>query len=376
MILKALAAACLCILSATSGLAATITVNGDDFELEIIQGSFNDNRDLLEAQPFFGNEMLAREFAQAALDLGSVFPQSIGEINFTFGVFVPLPPIMSVGSQAIFIGENSPDLGFVNFSNSAPFNFATVTPLAPVPLPAGGLLLLTGLGVIGGLRRRAASRSSKIPKVASGLFALSLMFSAGSAWAVTFNFVAERVAVGSNIAANTTVENASRFQTLTGTFSFDLTTPDSFLNPELGIFANTGTILFDQFQFDPTFMSTLTTFEPSLHQIQISNRTADLSIIDILIGDFSAMNGLLDSDALPDSLIPVSLLSNGASGLFFGREGEFENFASFDFTSITPVSAVPLPAGVVLLLTGLGVMGGLRRRAAAQSKKIPTVAAA
>ena len=88
------------------------------------------------------------------------------------------------------------------------------------------------------------------------------------------------------------------------------------------------------------------------------------------------MSGLLDSDALPDSLPPVSQLSNGASGLIFGRDGEIGNFATFDFVSITPVSAVPLPAGAVLLLTGLGVIGGLRRRAAAQSKKIPTVAAA
>ena len=189
---------------------------------------------------------------------------------------------------------------------------------------------------------------------------------------MTFNFVAERVAVGSNIEANSTIETASMFQTLTGTFSFDPSVPDFDPDPERGFFANTGTILFDQFQFDPVRRGTNTVFRPIDSDIVIFNREADLLFIEIFLGA-SAMNGLLDSDALPDSLIPVSELS--VASIVFGRDVEFENFVTFDFTSITPVSAVPLPAGVVLLLTGLGVMGGLRRRAAAQSKKLPTVAA-
>ena len=175
-----------------------------------------------------------------------------------------------------------------------------------------------------GIRRLKTPRptTTKImPKVASGLFALSMMFSAGSASAVTFNFVAERVAVGSNIEANSTIEIASGFETLTGTFSYDLTTPDTDPRPDGGSFNNTGTILIDQFQFDPALIGTVTSFLPNAHRIQIFNREADQLSVDIFFGA-PAMNGLLDSDALPDSLIPLSLMTNAASGLGFGRDAE------------------------------------------------------
>ena len=150
MTLKALvAAACLCFGTATAGLAATVTVNGEEFDIGFITGSFEDNAGLLTAQPFFGNASLASDLADAVSNgglLGDIC--SCGFLDFADGFEV------SIGFEVLSFFVDAAGAGGRSFGSDEEATFATATSVAPVPLPAGGLLLLSGLVGVAGLKRR------------------------------------------------------------------------------------------------------------------------------------------------------------------------------------------------------------------------------
>lgn len=146
MKLKALAAAaCMTAAMATTGFASTFTVLGIDYDVSVIEGSFADNTSILEDQVWFGNIGLARSFSLAITD-------QLGGFN-NFG------PLFAHSTDGSLVEVEAWDLagsfssGFlVDFSRVE--TYAIATPISAVPLPAGGLLLLSGLAFVAGVKRR------------------------------------------------------------------------------------------------------------------------------------------------------------------------------------------------------------------------------
>lgn len=143
--------ACLIMTTATAGSAATFTVDGDEYDVSTITGSFDDNVSLLESQVFFGDEDLALEFASEVGDLLGIF--NFGFLGPLFAFDNGLPD--STGFHAPFDSSlSSAILTETANSNITDLTWAVVYPVAAVPLPAGGLLLLSAFGGVAALKRR------------------------------------------------------------------------------------------------------------------------------------------------------------------------------------------------------------------------------
>lgn len=138
---------------ATVSHAATFSVNGTDWDITTFPGSFENNEALLVSQVWYGNEALAQDFANAVgLSLGVLTANS--NLGPLFAFDDPSGPLLSAASvrvSTLIAGS----FGVVETSVSAEYAIATVVPpVSTVPLPAGGLLLVSGLAGIAGLRRR------------------------------------------------------------------------------------------------------------------------------------------------------------------------------------------------------------------------------
>lgn len=147
-------AACLSLLSATASTATTFTVGGDDFDVTTITGTFADNRELLEGQVWFGSTDLAALFVSAVgFDLGL----------FSNPAFLPTAtgPLFATSFGGTFdtvrfsFTETGQDVTITGLGDDVVATFAIAQPtISAVPLPAGGLLLLSGLAGVAGLKRR------------------------------------------------------------------------------------------------------------------------------------------------------------------------------------------------------------------------------
>lgn len=154
--------------STISVAATTVTVGGSNYDVTITdEVTYNDNQALLESQIWFGNEGLAAEFAMA---VGDEFGLPNGANNSG--------PVFAFADEAIVVNLTSTHFeGIVNFFGNNRFEnyvdskasltiFAIAeeiivtpptgptTPPSAVPLPAGGVLLLSGLACVAGLKRR------------------------------------------------------------------------------------------------------------------------------------------------------------------------------------------------------------------------------
>ncbi len=175
------------------------------------------------------------------------------------------------------------------------------------------------------------------------------------------------------------------------TFVYNADTLDSNASPDNGRFDNpfVGEIVAqvgsETFRSDASafgFMQTSVSsfvvdqsFFGSKHSAATDSGTVTDAFISFFLDDRDKT--ALSSDALPTSLDLADFLGpdDGAllrvhNGVF--TSGGFFGTANADITSlsITQVSTVPLPTGVLLLLSGLGVIGVMRHRrmAAAQSQ--------
>lgn len=134
-----------------------VEVGNEAWTLELSYTSYADDQVLLESQPWWGDAAHAAAFAEAIWDnyevwglwfayegstsdnaLGYLEADDNGDIEYTGGADEPMSdPGMSDFVVGTFTGY-----------------------LAPVPLPAGGVLLLSGLAGLAGLRRRVARRGA------------------------------------------------------------------------------------------------------------------------------------------------------------------------------------------------------------------------
>jgi hypothetical protein len=155
-------AACLFVVSASTTLAATYTVGGSNYDVTTFEGSFENNQTLLEGQVWFNNFGLANDFVDAIGD-------TLGLLNSRLGA----GPVFAFSTYSFGGFDNVEGRAF---SQNHPFqrrsvtgtigsNFvfavATLAPPSPVPSPAGGLLLLSGLAGVAGLKRRK-KRAAKV----------------------------------------------------------------------------------------------------------------------------------------------------------------------------------------------------------------------
>ncbi len=140
---------------ATASHAATFTVNGDDFDVTTITGPFDANQGFLESQIWWGDSTLAMAFADVVgLAFGTPnFGVPYGPL-FAFDTFdINLTAIDGVDTYAVYVPSTVELFNVGAFANQ-PLTYAVATPLSAVPLPASGLLLLSGLAGVAALKHR------------------------------------------------------------------------------------------------------------------------------------------------------------------------------------------------------------------------------
>lgn len=137
----------------TAAQAVVVSYMGTDYEVSTFTGSsYTDNQTLLENQVWFGDIDAANFFAtevntQLGLNAISVYGPYFAYVSF-------------VGRNGPAFNQRSWDTrinrpnGESQSASNTSWVFATATAVDPVPLPAGGVLLLTGFAGLAALRRR------------------------------------------------------------------------------------------------------------------------------------------------------------------------------------------------------------------------------
>lgn len=165
MTFKALAtAACIALSSATASFAAPINL---DYTFGVASGTFHGlyvDCDLCPATSFdlttplaswTGVSLSGASFNEFSFSAGTLTSYQVQYL----GLSIPSDDNSSVlrSFRAIDFGAPLPDLLLYDIGSiqyiEGPFTYS-ITPLTPVPLPAGGLLLLSGLVGFAALKRR------------------------------------------------------------------------------------------------------------------------------------------------------------------------------------------------------------------------------
>ena len=151
MTLKSLAAAMVLLAcTTTANFAATLTINGNDYDISTVTGTFLEHKTILESQVWFGDQALATQVAEFSFATDGAYAQ-----NGSHGAYAVFSTeALGVGFSPFIVGTR--EFGEVRgpISGSNEQVFAIAAPISAVPLPAGGLLLLSGLAGAFGLKRR------------------------------------------------------------------------------------------------------------------------------------------------------------------------------------------------------------------------------
>ena len=152
------AAVCISLVSATSIDAATFSVLGTDYDLTTITGTFEDNIDQLTSQVWWGKADIAATFVSVTRKTLAGLPNSHPTLGpnvygafFANGYGINCPECV-VSTAVLFTNQ----INGTQFMPDVVATFAVVESqvVSPVPLPAGGLLLLTAFAGVAALKRR------------------------------------------------------------------------------------------------------------------------------------------------------------------------------------------------------------------------------
>ena len=144
----------------TASYAAPFQINGQNYDIVAVTATFDGLKPLLEKQVWWDNEGLALDFAEEVRGF-------FGIPNMDFqGPYFAYTEDSPFGSNTFLTatfqdvtGGSDPD-GPVDFLSGYPgikndlYLFPVATPIAAIPLPASGVMLLMGLAGVGSLRRR------------------------------------------------------------------------------------------------------------------------------------------------------------------------------------------------------------------------------
>lgn len=162
MNLKTLAATALVLIFGFSApiyasvIQSNVTINGEEWEVSILETTFNDQSALLQSQPWWGDFGLASEFVLAfgIPDGTANIPSGLIGPYFAYQVGIGPRPDAILSSAQLFTSPVDTFAGGIIRDAGDRFRYAVAVQVAPVPLPAGLPLLLTGLVAFLGLRKR------------------------------------------------------------------------------------------------------------------------------------------------------------------------------------------------------------------------------
>ncbi len=155
VIATGLVASALCVGAATAA-TVQVTYNSVVYDVTTYSGSFDSNSALLESQVWWGDAAAAQDFAAlvgSALGYpNDCFYQDYCGPDFAYQLVQdPSPPNYTIGY--VFRQSDQSVVAWHPATVSTARTYAIAT-LAPVPLPAGGVLMVTALAGLAGLRRR------------------------------------------------------------------------------------------------------------------------------------------------------------------------------------------------------------------------------
>lgn len=173
------------------------------------------------------------------------------------------------------------------------------------------------------------------------------MFSNAHASIITYTYTANRD-FGTIDGTDSTASIANSFASISGTLSYDTSTPDTNPAVDAGAYA-TGSITVNEFIL-PTYNIMMSIFDsPSSEQFSLGDQSTNEQVLLSL----QSINGsALVSDALPETLSLAAF--NALNELqFFSSDG----FTQFTLTSLALAQnasvATPAPAALVMFLTGI-----------------------
>ncbi len=116
-----------------------------------------------------------------------------------------------------------------------------------------------------------------------------------------------------------------------------------------------GVLFFADIPPDPDFTN--------LSGFQIVNQSTTFELVNVIPFWHETSSDFLSDESLPASLPPVGAGNNGMI-LTFRDMGDPNNghFATASILTVTPIGVVPIPPAIILFLSGLGLLGWLRRR--------------
>ena len=200
---------------------------------------------------------------------------------------------------------------------------------------------------------------NKFLLLALATFSIIVSIQSSSAAILNFNFSADIQQRTGTPTVGSLVHGTLPFSSISGSFSYDTDAADIDVNPAQGFF-NTGTLILDQFTL-PVFANGGTLIGNELFGDDIFLLSAYNSFVNTI--NFSLYDNTetaFTSDSLP---LFLSLVDFTSAAIIFSDETQNRANAAYTITSLSSISAVPLPAGFWLFGSAIiGILGFRRRK--------------